>query len=74
MNDSILYVAYALIVSIIGLIVYAFAFALPEEMHRKDEVRAQAEQMGCELIGRARNLEKVWFLNCNGEVKMIYTP
>ena len=73
-NDFALNVGYTIIVFTIGLIIYALAIVLPEEMHRKNEIRAQAEEMGCDLIGRARSLEKVWFLNCNGEVKMIYTP
>lgn len=59
-----------IMVLVIGTIVI-LAYAIPQEYERSDRAKAIADQMGCEYIGSARDLNSIKFLDCNGEVKVI---
>ena len=54
-------------IAIIAILVYF----IPKEMKRHDRAEKIATEMGCELIGSARDLNSVKFIYCNGEVKII---
>lgn len=61
------FVLGAMIITMIAILGYA----IPRDIERTEKGKAIAEQMGCDYIGSARDLNSVKFLDCNGEVKVI---
>lgn len=52
----------------IGLILI---YAIPRDIALSNRAEMIANEMGCIVIGSARDLNSVKFLDCNGEVKLI---
>lgn len=64
-----------IMVWIFGILVVLFValgiWLIPQEMNRADRAQAIAHSKGCEYVGRARDLHSIYFMDCNGEVRMI---
>lgn len=60
-------VVVVLVVILLAILVYA----LPREVKRESKTKEVVEEMGCEYIGTARDLNSVKFLDCNGEIKLV---
>lgn len=56
-----------LVIVFVGIL----AYVIPRDIERTDRAQEIASKMGCTLIGSARDLNSVKFLDCNGEVKLI---
>lgn len=46
-------------------------YVIPRDIDRSNRAEKIADEMGCIVIGSARDLNSVKFLDCNGEVKAI---
>lgn len=53
------------------VIITILVYFIPKEMKRHDRAEEIATEMGCELIGSARDLNSVKFIDCNGEVRIV---
>lgn len=56
---------------LVVLFVGILAFVIPRDIKRTDRAQEIANNMGCTLIGSARDLNSIKFLDCNGEIKLI---
>ena len=54
-----------------AMCVLLFVF-VPEWLAKEKRAKEIAESMKCEYLGAAKNLENVRFINCNGDVRMIF--
>ena len=60
-----------MIALMIGAVLMIIFYAIPRDIVRSQTAAQIATEMGCEVIGSARDLNSVKFLDCNGEVKVI---
>lgn len=68
MFDKILISIFSLgILAIIALLV----ILIPQDIERTDRAKQIADQLNCEYLGSARDMNSVKFLDCNGEIKLI---
>ena len=67
MRDPFKIAMIVMLVAFVGLM----AYLIPRDIERTSKAKAIADEMGCEYIGSARDLNSVKFLDCNGEIKVI---
>ena len=60
-----------MIALMIGAVLMIIFYVIPRDIVRSQTASQIATEMGCEVIGSARDLNSVKFLDCNGEVKVI---
>ena len=60
-----------MLILLVGGFVLLMFYVIPRDIERSDRAKEIADQMGCTVIGHARDLGSVKFLDCNGEVKLI---
>lgn len=53
------------------LLAWVFFYAMPRDFERTYRGKEIAEQMGCQYIGSARDLNTIKFIDCDGQIKMI---
>ena len=57
-------------VAVAGIVWLAF-IGIPRDFERTYKGKEIAQEMGCQYIGSARDLNTVKFLDCDGQIKMI---
>ena len=53
------------------LLAWVFVYAIPRDLERSDKAKEIAQEMGCQYIGSARDLNTIKFIDCDGQIKMI---
>lgn len=57
-------------ITLLGFLVL-LVLLVPDRAEQTSKAKQISRNMNCEFIGGARDLQSVYFLDCNGEVKMI---
>lgn len=57
-------------ITLLGFLVI-LVLLVPERVEQTSKAKQIAQDMNCKFIGTARDLNSVYFLDCNGEVKLI---
>lgn len=69
--DKVLKLLFWVMVALIALsIVIICVYLIPRDIDRVNRAEKMAQQMGCEYIGSARDLNSVKVFDCNGEIVM----
>lgn len=55
-----------------GVVFILLGLTLAKQSHREELAEAEAKKLGCEVIGHARDLGRVYFLKCDDQIKMVY--
>lgn len=55
---------------LLAFVVVLLMYLIPRDIDRTNRAEELAKQMGCDLIGSARDLGSVKFFDCNGDVVM----
>lgn len=61
---------FLMIFCVFGIMWLCF-FLIPQDFERTDKAKDIAQEMGCQYIGSARDLNSIKFLDCAGTIKMI---
>lgn len=55
---------------VVALFIGLLAWAIPQSIERSNKADELASQMGCVSLGHARDMNSVYFFDCNGVIKL----
>lgn len=63
---------FILIFGFIGIVFLGlFVYLLPMQIKRDNKAQEYAQEHGCKCLGHARDMNSVYFLDCDGEIKLV---
>lgn len=68
MNDRIL---FGILISVGIALVVGAMYAIPKQLDRDNRADEYAKANGCVCLGHARDMNSVFFLDCDGEIKLV---